>query len=59
VSEWALRLRNNKLARYVLVPAKLVAWALRGELRSRLRIAKEYRLVVGSGLFDVAFYLKQ
>ncbi len=59
MSEWALRLRNSKFTKYVLLPAKLVAWALKGELRTRLRIAREYRLVLESGLFDVAFYRRQ
>ncbi len=56
---WTIKLRDEKLAKYVLLPGKLAVWTLRGELRSRLRIAKEYRLVLESGLFDVAFYQRQ
>ncbi len=54
-----VKLRVGKPGKYLFLPAKLIVWAFRGELRSRLRIAKEYRLVVESGLFDVAFYQQQ
>lgn len=56
---WTFKLRDEKLAKYIVRPAKVAVWTLRGELRSRLRIAQEYRLVVASGLFDVAFYRQQ
>ena len=50
---------NNKLRRYALLPAKLLVWTAKGQLREKLKTSRDYRLVVNSGVFDVAFYRQQ
>ncbi len=54
-----LKVQKREVKSYILLPAKIILWAAQGELRSKLRLAREYRLVAASGLFDGGFYRQQ
>ncbi len=50
---------RTKLARYAAIAPHVLQWALKGELRNRVRAVRSYPVAAASGLFDAAFYTAQ
>ena len=51
--------QSDQLKRFALLPARLLWWTANGQLREKLKVSRDYKLVASSGLFDAGFYLEQ